>query len=136
MDVYLDDIIIYSDSADDHVIHIKTILDMLRKESFYLSEHKMQLFASKLCILGHVVDDDGIRMDPHKVDAIEKWKIPTNMSALQAFIGAVGYLAPNLPMVRVPMGILNRLTCKDVRWNWTFTEQRAFDDITKLVGEF
>ena len=91
LDVYLDDIIIYSNSLEEHVKHIKIVLDLLKKEKFYLSEKKMQLFARELHILGHIVDDEGIRMDPYKVDAIEKWKIPTNVSALQAFLGAVGY---------------------------------------------
>jgi hypothetical protein len=72
MDVYLDDIIIYSNSLREHIEHVKKVVDVLRREKLYLSAHKLQLLRSELSILGRVVDDEGIRMDPHKVDAILK----------------------------------------------------------------
>jgi hypothetical protein len=58
MDVYLDDIIIYSDTPADHIAHLREIFAVLRREKLYLSPDKMQLFASELKVLGHVVDDD------------------------------------------------------------------------------
>lgn len=95
MFVYLDDIIIFLDTAEDHVKHVKMVFDVLRKEKLYLSPAKMQLFAERLEILGHVITDKGIMMDPHRVDAVEKWKVPTLKEHLASFLGAVGYLAPN-----------------------------------------
>ena len=93
--VYLDDIIIFSDSIKDHVNHIRIVFDILRKEKLYLSPSKMQFFAEELKILGHIIDDNGIRMDPHKVDKVVSWKNPTNKDLLRSFIGAVGFLAPD-----------------------------------------
>ena len=136
MDVYLDDIVIYSDSAAEHVTHLKTVLDILRREKFLLSKHKMKLFQRELKILGHVIDDEGIRMDSEKVDTIRNWKAPAKRDLLRGFLGAIGYLAPNVPQIRLPMGVLTRLTGDKVPFLWSFTEQRAFDQIKDLVHGF
>lgn len=70
MDVYLDDIIIYSDTMEEHLQHVKLVLDVLREQRFYLSAEKQKYFCSEAKILGRIVDDQGIRMDPDKVDTI------------------------------------------------------------------
>ena len=56
MDVYMDDIVIYSDTPEEHVHHIKLVVDKLRLESLYLSSSKLFFFVKTLCILGHVID--------------------------------------------------------------------------------
>jgi hypothetical protein len=100
--VYLDDIIIFSDTIEDHVKHVRIVFDILRKEKLYLGPSKMQFFAEELKILGHVIDDKGISMDPHKVDKVLNWKAPTNKELLRSFIGAVGFLAPDCKGIRIP----------------------------------
>lgn len=60
LDIYLDDLIIYSDSLEEHVQHVKTVLGILEHEKLYLSEGKLQFLCTELKVLGHVVDDDGI----------------------------------------------------------------------------
>ena len=80
--VYLNDIIIFSDSIKDHVDHIRIMFDILRKEKSYLGPSKMQFFTEELKILGHVVDNNGISMDPHKVDKVLNWKVPMNKELL------------------------------------------------------
>ncbi|KAG8699915.1 hypothetical protein FRC08_005038 [Ceratobasidium sp. 394] len=133
MYVYLDDIIIFSDTAEEHEKHVKMVFDVLRKEKLYLSPHKMQLFAERLEILGHVITAEGISMDPHKVDAIEKWKTPSSKEQLASFLGAVGYLAPNCAGIRIPMGILSKRSSATQAWRWEATEQRAFNEIKDIV---
>lgn len=68
--MYLDDIVVVSDSPEDHVHHMKTVIDTLRENKFYLSSHKLQFFKDELMILGHVIDSQGIYMDPVKVDKV------------------------------------------------------------------
>ena len=92
MDVYLDDIVIYSDSPEEHVKHVKQVIDQLHDNKFFLSSYKLQFFKDKLNILGHVIDADGIQMDPAKVDTIVNWKTPTNKALALSFIGSVRYL--------------------------------------------
>jgi hypothetical protein len=133
MDVYLDDIVIYSDMVEDHLAHIRTVFDVLRREKLYLSSEKWHFFASSLKILGHVIDDKGILMDPHKVDAVLKWKVPTNKDLLASFIGAVGFLAEDCKGIRIPMGVLTPLSSGSKPWRWSHTEQRAFDEVKTIV---
>lgn len=96
MDVYLDDIIVYSDTIEEHAKHCELIFEILQEQRLYLSEKKCQILAKELYILGHIVDDDGIKMDPSKVDTVLNWKVPTNRELLSGFLGSVGYLADNI----------------------------------------
>jgi hypothetical protein len=74
MDVYLDDIVIYLDTPGEHIKHLRKIFTVLRREKLYLSADKMQLFASELNVLGHIIDEKGIRMDPNKRNSTESNK--------------------------------------------------------------
>ena len=123
MDIYLDDIVIYSDMLSKHVEHVKIVLDMLRREQLYLSKDKLHFLKPILNLLGHVIDDEGIKMDQDKVDSVLNWKVPTNRDLLRGFIGSVGYLADDIPNIRIPMGILSSLTGDMVPFRWGYTEQ-------------
>lgn len=72
-------------------------------------------------------------MDADKVDSVLKWKVPMNHDLLWGFISSVGYLADDIPNVRIPMGILRAVTGDAVPFCWGYTEHRAFDDIKSLV---
>ncbi|PIL27303.1 transcription factor [Ganoderma sinense ZZ0214-1] len=133
MDVYLDDVYIHSDTLADHVRDCKTVIDVLRREQLYLSSTKLKFLCPELKVLGRIVDDDGIRMDPNKVDSVLNWKPPTNKELLRGFLGSVGYLADDIATVRIPMGILSSLTGSNASFVWDFTHQRAFDEIKQLV---
>ena len=133
MDIYLDDIVIYSDTLKNHVEHVKSVLDILIREKLYLSRSKLRFIAMELKILGRIIDNDGIRMDTEKVNSVLKWKVPTNRDLLRGFIGSVGYLADDIPNVRIPMGVLSSITGDTVPFRWGFTEQRAFDEVKSLV---
>lgn len=133
MDIYLDDIIVYSDTLAEHVKHVKLIIDILTREKLYLSKKKLHFLEPELKILGRIVDDNGIRMDPVKVDSVINWKVPTNRDLLRGFLGSVGYLADDIPNVRIPMAVLHGLTGDTVSFRWSYSEERAFEDIKSLV---
>lgn len=135
MDVYLDNIVIYSDTIEDHVKHIRTIFKILRKERLFLAADKMYFFATELKILGHVIDGKGIRMDPHKLDGIKKWKELTNKDMLLSFLGSVGYLADNCEGIHIPMATLAARLGTTSTWRWGFTEQRAFEEVKRIVSD-
>lgn len=133
MDVYLDDIVIYSDTLEDHIKHVRIVFEILKREKLFLNPKKMQFLSMDLELLGHRITDEGIRMDPHKVDSIAKWPPPTNKDALARFLGAVGYLADGCKAVRIPMGMLNRRIGGNKLWRWGPTEQRSFEEIKCIV---
>jgi hypothetical protein len=136
MDVYLDDIVIYSDTPEDHVKHVKLVIDRLHENKFFLSSHKLQFFKDELHILGHVIDAEGIRMDPAKVDTILNWKTPTNKALALSFIGSVGYLASGCMDVRIPMQPIQRVAAPTTIWRWTSTEARAFAAVKEIVHKW
>jgi hypothetical protein len=133
MDIYLDDIVVYSDTLADHKKYVKLIVDILSREKLYLSKNKLHFLKSELKILGRIISSGGIRMDPDKVDTVVNWKTPTNRDLLRGFLGSVGYLADDIPGVRIPMAVLHGLTGDAVSFRWGFTEQRAFEDVKTLV---
>ena len=133
MDIYMDDIVVYSNTLNDHVQHVKLVIDILRREKLYLSCSKLFFVQPVLRLLGRVIDDQGIRMDLDKVNSVLNWKVPTNRDLLRGFIGSVGYLADDIPNVRIPMGILSLITGDAVPFRWAYTEQQAFEEVKSLV---
>ncbi|QRV72267.1 Transposon Ty3-I Gag-Pol polyprotein [Ceratobasidium sp. AG-Ba] len=136
MHVFLDDIVIFTNTIEEHMQRIREVLGILRKEKLYLSPKKMQFFAKELHILGHIIDDKGILMDPHKVDSVNNWKTPNSKEQLMSFLGAVGYLAPNCGGIRIPMGVLMQRATINKNWRWDATAQRAFDEVKETVEKW
>ena len=129
MDMYLDDIIIYSDSVEDHIKHVKIIIDILGKERLYLRENKLYFICQEMKVLGQIVDDNWICMNPDKADALVKWKTPTNCDLLRGFLGGAGYLADNIDCDRIPIGVLDGLTRDMVPFCWDHTHQHASEEV-------
>jgi hypothetical protein len=74
-------------------------------------------------------------MDPDKVDSVVNWKMPTNRDLLRGFLGSVGYLAEDLAKVRILMGVLHGITGDRVPFRWSYTHQRAFEDVKRITHE-
>ncbi|THG93109.1 hypothetical protein EW026_g8033 [Hermanssonia centrifuga] len=108
LDVYLDDILIYSDALPEHIEHVKTVIDILQREHLYLNADKLKFLQPELKVLGRIVDDTGIRMDPDKVDSVLNWKVPTSKELLRGFLGSVGYLADDIVGTSHSNGLLMR----------------------------
>jgi hypothetical protein len=73
-------------------------------------------------------------MDPDKVDALVKWKTPTNMDLLCGFLGSAGYLADDIDWVQISMGILHAVTGNTVPFFWDYTLQQAFENVKTLAS--
>jgi hypothetical protein len=112
-------------------IHI--ILGILEREKFYLSPKKMQFSTKGINLLGHVTDEKVIKMDPHKVDSIKKWKLPATKEQVASYIGALGYLAPNCKGIRRPMAILSKCTSGTGWFCWEGTQEQVFNETKQIV---
>ncbi|GJT98647.1 putative reverse transcriptase domain-containing protein [Tanacetum coccineum] len=77
MIVFIDDILIYSKSKDEHKEHLKTILELLKKEKLYAKFSKCDFWLESVQFLGHVIDSKGVHVDPVKIEAIKNWAMPT-----------------------------------------------------------
>ena len=76
--VFIDDILIYSKSKEQHEEHLRIALEVLRKEKLYAKFKKCEFWLERVGFLGHVVTAQGIEVDPAKVEAVTNWKAPTN----------------------------------------------------------
>lgn len=90
--VYLDDILIYSNSQEEHVQHLKQVLQLLRINKLYAKLSKCEFLTDKAKFLGHVIGPNGIQADPDKVSAIEKWPVPTDAAQLRSFLGLANHM--------------------------------------------
>ncbi|GJJ75631.1 putative transposase [Entomortierella parvispora] len=89
--VYLDDILIYSKTFEEHLKHIRTVLSTLRKHHLHAKQSKCAFGLSSITFVGHVISYDGIQVDPAKVAVVKNWPTPTNVQELRSFIGFVNY---------------------------------------------
>ena len=134
--VYLDDIVIWSSSIEEHRKNVRTILQALRDADLYCSEKKSQLFMTELDFLGHHISQHGIEPDKRKVEKIWNWPVPTSAKDICKFLGLVQYLAAFLPRLAEHRSVLTSLTTKEAQkeWpGWTPEHQQAFQNIKDIV---
>jgi transposase InsO family protein len=89
--VYLDDILIYSDTEDDHAHHIDLVLSLLQTEELRCSGHKCSFGLEEIQYVGHLVSQNGIRPMPEKLKAVESWPCPSNVHDVRSFLGLCGF---------------------------------------------
>ncbi|GKD71425.1 putative reverse transcriptase domain-containing protein, partial [Tanacetum coccineum] len=89
--IFIDDILIYSKIKEDHEVHLKLVLELLKKERLYAKFSKCEFWLQEVHFLGHVVNRSGIHVDPSKIEAVKKWKDPTTPSEIRSFLGLDGY---------------------------------------------
>jgi hypothetical protein len=89
--VYFDDILIYSKEIDEHIGHLRQVLDVLRKESLYANLKKSDFCMDKIVFLGYVVRAKGIEMDEAKVKAIQEWPTPKSIIEVKSFHGLASF---------------------------------------------
>ena len=89
--VFFDDILIYSKTWKDHLIHLEQVLSILKENQFYAKMSKCTFGKAELSYLGHVISKEGFKVDPEKIKSITNWPKPTNISKLRGFLEITGY---------------------------------------------
>ena len=89
--VYLDDIVIFSKNEDEHMMHLKIVLELLRRHKLYAKLSKCTFVKSELKFLGHIISAKGIQVDPAKVSIVKDWPVPQSKHDMQKFLGLANY---------------------------------------------
>ncbi|GKB97256.1 putative reverse transcriptase domain-containing protein [Tanacetum coccineum] len=113
MIIFIDDILIYSKSKQEHEEHLKLILELLKKEQLYAKFSKCKFWIPKVQFLGRVIDSQGIQVDPAKIESIKYWAYPNTVTEIRQFLGLAGYYRrfikgfskiANAPILALPEG--------------------------------
>nr|GFA14338.1 putative reverse transcriptase domain-containing protein [Tanacetum cinerariifolium] len=89
--VFIDDILIYSKDKEEHEEHLKTILELLKREQLYAKIFKCDFWLESVQFLRHVIDSEGVHVDPAKIAAIKNWATLTTPTEVRQFLGLAGY---------------------------------------------
>jgi transposase InsO family protein len=125
--VFVDDILIYSKTADEHTELVEWVLRRLQEEGYVAHPDKCEFFQREVSFLGHVISERGITVQQHKVRAVNEWPQPRNKRDVRAFLGMSGYYRKFIPCYSDIAAPLTDLTKKDVKFEWTEREQAAFE---------
>ncbi|KAJ8750701.1 hypothetical protein K2173_015882 [Erythroxylum novogranatense] len=117
---------LYSRSSQEHAEHLRIVLQIMRERQLYAKFTKCEFWHDEVVFLGHIVSGEGIRVDPHKIEAVQSWEVPRNVSELRSFLGLAGYyrrFVEGFSVISVP---LTKPLRKHVTFSWTDECQRSF----------
>ncbi|GJX28472.1 putative nucleotidyltransferase, ribonuclease H [Tanacetum coccineum] len=124
--VFIDDILIYSHNEKEHEEHLKTILEILKKEELYAKIFKCEFWINTVKLLGHMIDSSDIYVNPAKIEAVKNWASPTTPSEIRQFIGLACYyrrFIEGFSKIAKPM---TELMQKNQKFDWGEEQEEAF----------
>ena len=148
--IYLDDLIIFSKTFEEHVDRLKKIFQRLREVNLKLSPKKCEFIKKKVRYVGHIVSSEGIEPDPQKIDKVKDWPAPTNPDEVRQFLGFVGYYRrfiqdfskisrPLAELIPEPTKRKRRNSKNSIvpdKWEWGTLQQTAFDNLKQQLVTF
>ena len=133
--VFIDDIIVYSRTEDEHIELIDWVLSRLEAEGYYANPAKCQFLRSEVSFLGHVVNRAGVSMQQHKVEAVRNWPVLQSVKDVRAFLGLAGFyrrFVRGFAAIAQPLTDLTKIA--DRRWwSWGAAEQKAFEQLKQAL---
>jgi hypothetical protein len=127
--IFIDDILIYSKTQEDHARHIHIVLQKLREHHLYAKFSKCEFWLEEVSFLGHILSKDGIAVDPSKVPDVLDWKQPQNVHEVRSFLGLAGYyrrFIENFSKIAKPK---TELLKNGIKFEWSPACEEAFQTL-------
>nr|GFC84350.1 putative reverse transcriptase domain-containing protein [Tanacetum cinerariifolium] len=131
--VFIDDILVYSKTREEHEDHFRIVLEILRQKKLYAKFSKCGFWLGQVAFLGHIVSADGITMDPAKVEAITKWPRPTTVTEVRSFLGLAGYyrrFVEGFSLLALP---LTKLMRNGEKFVWNEEREKSFEELKRRL---
>lgn len=128
---YLDNILVYSKNKEEHVEHIKKVLEKLKQANLLLKPEKCEFYQKEVKFLGFLIGQSGVQMDLAKVEAVLTWPEPTTVKELQSFLGFANFYRRFIKRYSKVAQLLTELTKKDQAYKWTPEAGEAFITLKK-----
>ncbi|GJT65769.1 putative reverse transcriptase domain-containing protein [Tanacetum coccineum] len=131
--VFIDDILVYSKTREDHEEHLHIVLEILRQKKLYAKFSKCDFWLGQVAFLGHIVSADGISMDPAKVEAITKWPRSTTVTEVRSFLGLAGYyriFVEGFSLLALP---LTKLMRRGEKFVWNEERENSFEELKRRL---
>ncbi|GKA65663.1 reverse transcriptase domain-containing protein [Tanacetum coccineum] len=129
MIVFIDAILIYSRTREEHEMHLGLVLELLKKEKLYAKFSKCEFSLQEVQFLGHVIHDDGIHVDPIKIEVVKNWEAPKTPSKVHSFLGLARYYRLFIKKFYKIAKSLTILTQKSKTFNWGEEQEKAFQTL-------
>ncbi|GJY96740.1 putative reverse transcriptase domain-containing protein [Tanacetum coccineum] len=133
--VFIDDILIYSRNKEEHVNHLRIILELLRKEKLYAKFSKCEFWISIVQFLGHLIDNQGLHVDPAKMEAVKNWASHTTPTEIRQFLGIASYYRRFIKDFSKIANTLTKLTQKNKKYIWEEKQESAFQLLKQKLCE-
>ena len=133
--VYIDDILIFSKTLDEHLLHLRTILGILRENKLYAKLEKCEFLKDELEYLGFLISKNGIKTQPKKIEAVKNWPTPTNQTEIRSFLGLAGYYRKFIKNFSTIAAPISSLLQKGTAIIWTDECAQAFQHLKQLLTE-
>ena len=133
---FLDDILIYSQTEEEHVQHVEKALEVLAREKLYAKKSKCEFAQKAVSFLGHKISEDGLSVEQDKVAAIRDWPECKSVEEVRSFLGLAGFYRRFVANFSHKAHALTELTAtKKVKWEWGERQRQAMEEIKKAVSE-
>ncbi|GJW98448.1 putative reverse transcriptase domain-containing protein [Tanacetum coccineum] len=133
--VFIDDILIYSRNKEEHANHLRIILELLKKEKLYAKFSKCDFWIHIVQFLGHLIDSQGLHVDPAKIEAVKNWTSPTTPTEIRQFLGLAGYYRRFIKDFSKIAKSLTELTQKNKKYIWGEDQESAFQLLKQKLCE-
>ncbi|CAA7046066.1 unnamed protein product, partial [Microthlaspi erraticum] len=133
--VFIDDILIYSRSKEEHAEHLRIVLQTLRDQKLFAKLSKCSFWQKKIGFLGHIVSEAGVAVDPEKITTITQWPRPKNASEIRSFLGLAGYYRKFVKGFASLAKPLTQLTCKEAKFVWSEECEKSFEELKKHLTQ-